>query len=62
MSNWGKEAQTNFVSSLIYCDTVKFYLRLWIVKYQYIFLDICHWDLTFIPRNSEQYQQQQQKH
>lgn len=54
MGNWGKGARTNFVSSLIYCDTVKFYLILWIVKYQYIFLDICRWDLTFIPRNSEQ--------
>lgn len=46
--------QTIFMWSLISCDTVKFCLKLWIGKSQYIFLGICCWDLTSIPRNSEQ--------
>lgn len=53
MGHSGGGDQTSIVWSLISCDTVKFYVKLWIGKYQYIFLGICCWDLTSIPRNFE---------
>ena len=54
MGHSGGGDQTSIVWSLLSCDTVKFYVKLWIGKYQYIFLGICCWDLTSIPRNFEQ--------
>lgn len=54
MDHWRRVDQNSFMWTLISCVTVKFYLMLWISKNQCIFLDVCCWDLTSIPRNSEQ--------